>query len=194
MKKIKLITVFISMILASCSLVDFSEDCVYDGNLDIRLNWNYLLEGDKQPGEINLQLYTQPVNSYLISGDTILKQIPEGRMTLLAFNIAEGVSYNLDEAESATITLPVNIQGNNQYIGQAPVIYVDKKEVTIIAGQTTACEIIPISCIQQVVIDFTIPDNGVAQEVDNISGNLTGVQSGYSFSNGKAIPPVLFCK
>jgi len=188
MKKIKFIPVLCCMLLASCGLVDFSEDCVYDGNLDIRLNWNYLLEGDKQPREADLLIYTLPVRSHTISGDTILKQIPEGIHTLLALNKPDGVQYNLDEADFATATLPVSTQDEKRYIGQAPIIYADKKEATIVAGQTTQCEIIPVSCIRQVIIDFVISDNGVALEVDKISGELSGVQYGYSFARMEAIP------
>lgn len=189
MKKLRLLPILFCTLLVSCNLIDFSEDCIYDGNIDIRLNWNYLLEGDEKPGLTSTWIYTAPIHFYDIHEDTILTKIPEGTHTLLAVSKVKNLeTEGMDNILSAAIQLPVIQKDGKDYIGQAPLVYADSKNINVQAGKTSLCEFIPRSCVQQVILDFIIPDNGVALEVEKITGDLSGVQSGYSFKQMQAIP------
>lgn len=193
MKKVRLLPVLFCMLFASCSLIDFSEDCIYDGNIDIRFNWNYLLEGDRKPEVMDTWIYTSHVKYCSLYGDTVLTKIQEGLHKVLTLNGTQEMELTgMEDMNTAVVMLPVILKDNKTYIGQAPLLYADRKEVLVQAGKTSPCEFIPRSCVQQVIIDFVIPDNGIALKVERITGELSGVQTGYSFKDMRAVPSEAF--
>lgn len=191
MKKIRILFSVIScMLLASCSLIDFSEDCTYTGNVEVKFDWTNLLEGDKIPGWMDTRFYGQsiPHFGYLLSGDTLLTGIPAQRFEVTAFNRAEGLEYTgLENPETAKAQLPVTEQDGNLYTLQAPLLYAANTTVLVLADQTSSCLLNPKSCIRQVFINFILIKDGFDSDVESISGGLGGVATGYSFYQKEAI-------
>lgn len=190
MKKIRILFLVIScMLLTSCSLIDFSENCTYSGNVEVRFDWSNLLEGDKVPEWMDARFYGQstPLLNYNLSGDTLLTGIPAVRFEVTAFNRTKGLDYTgLENFQTAKVQLPISEKDGKLYTVQAPLLYAAKTDIQVQAYTSTVCELIPKSCIRQVFVNFIIINDGFS-EVENISGELSGVATGYSFYQKEAI-------
>lgn len=191
MKKIRILFSVIScMLLASCSLIDFSEDCTYTGNVEVKFDWTNLLEGDKVPQLMDTRFYANSLShlGYLLSGDTLLREVAAGRYEVTAYNNTEGLEYTgLENIETAKAQLPVTEKEGKLYTLQAPLLYAAKTDIQVLADQTNSCILYPKSCIRQIFINFILIREGFDSDVENISGELSGVATGYSFYQKEAI-------
>lgn len=191
MKKIRILFSVIScLLLASCSLIDFSEDCTYTGSVEVKFDWSNLLEGDKVPGSMDTRFYGQSIShfGYLLSGDTLLSGIPAAGYQVTAFNRAESLEYTgLENIETTKAQLPVTEKKGKLYTVQAPLFYAAKTDIQVLADQTGECLLYPKSCIRQVFMNFILIKEGFDTDVESISGELGGVATGYSFSKNEAI-------
>lgn len=191
MKKIRILFSVIScMLLVSCTLIDFSEDCTYTGSVEVKFDWTNLLEGDKIPHLMDTRFYGQsiPHFGYLLGGDTLLSEIPAGRYEVTAFNQAEGLEFaGLENTETAKALLPITEKEGKLYIIQTPLLYAANTNVQVLADQTSSCQLNPKSCIRQVFINFIVIKDGFDSDVESISGELSGVATGYSFSQMEAV-------
>ncbi len=176
--------------LPCCSMIDFSEDCTYTGNVEVRFDWSNLLEGDKVPEWIDTRFYGQstPLLNYKLSGDTLLSGIPAERFEITAFNPIKGLDYTgLENIQTAKAQLPVSEKDGKLYTVQAPLLYAAKTDIQVQPYTSTICELAPKSCIRQVFIDFIIINEGFDSNVESISGELSGVATVYSFAEMEAI-------
>lgn len=191
MKKIRILFSVIScMLLASCSLIDFSEDCTYTGNVEVKFDWSNLPEGDKVPQLMDTRFYGKsiPHFGYLLRGDTLLRGIAAGRYEVTVYNRSEGLEYTgLENIETAKAQLPVSEQNGNLYTLQAPLLYAANTDIQVLADQTGSCLLYPKSCTRQVFINFILIKEGFDSDVESISGELSGVATGYSFSQKEAV-------
>jgi hypothetical protein len=178
------------MFLASCSLVDFSEDCTYYGDVKIRFDWSGLLKGDTKPDKMQTTFYGKNVANqmeaghayiYTLQGDTLLNDIAEGSYNILSCNPADGISLS-NQKGNITASLPVYRENNKSYTIQAPVLYAGKEKITVQPFETSLLKLQPESCIQQIGIDFVIIRENLDREVISLSGELSGVSTGYSLS------------
>lgn len=173
-----------AFIVSGCSLVDFSEDCTYYGDVKIRYDWSGLLKGDTKPGEMQTVFYATGNSvagySYTLKGDTVLTGIQEGQYNVLSYNPAEGLTFS-DQA-AITASLPIYRENNKSYTIQAPVLYAAKSNVYIQAFETSLLKFYLESCIQQIGIDFVIIKDNLETEVISLSGELDGVSTGYNLS------------
>lgn len=190
-KRIKITCIILCglLLLHSCSMIDFSEDCTYTGNVEVRFDWSNLLEGDKVPEWMDTKFYNPlPVRSFILSGDTLLTGIPAERLEVTAFNHIEGLDYTgLENIQTAKAQLPLTEKDGKLYTVQAPLLYAAKTDIQVQAYTSTICELIPKSCIRQVFVDFIIVNEGFDSEVESISGELSGVATRYSFTEMEAI-------
>ena len=189
-KRIKITCIILCglLLLHSCSMIDFSEDCTYTGNVEVRFDWSNLLEGDKVPEWMDTKFYNPlPVRSFILSGDTLLTGIPVERLEVTAFNHIEGLDYTgLENIQTAKVQLPVSEKDGKLYTVQAPLLYAAKTDIQVQPYTSTLCELIPKSCIHQVFVNFIVINDGFS-EVESISGELSGVATGYSFAEMEAI-------
>ncbi len=177
------------LLLHSCSMIDFSEDCTYTGDVEVRFDWSNLPEGDKQPEWMDTRFYGQstPLLNYKLSGDTLLTGIPAERFEVTAFNPIKGLDYTgFENIQTAKVQLPVSEKDGKLYTVQAPLLYAAKTDIQVQPYTSTLCELIPKSCIHQVFVNFIIINDGFS-EVESISGELSGVATGYSFAEMEAI-------
>lgn len=191
-KRIKIVCIVLSglLLFSGCSMIDFSEDCVYNGNVEVRFDWSNLLEGDKQPELMDTRFYTPalPVRSFMLRGDTLLAEIVADQYQVLAFNAVKGVDFiGLGNIQTAKAQLPVTEKGGKNYTGQAPLLYAAKTDIQVQPYTSAVCELIPKSCIRQVFADFIVINEGFDSNVESISGELSGVATGYSFAEMEAI-------
>lgn len=172
-------------ILNGCSLVDFSEDCTYYGDVEIRYDWSGLLKGDTKPGEMQSVFYATGNNaasySHTLRGDTILTGIEEGQYTVLSYNPAEGLTFS--EQAGKTVSLPVYRENNKSYTIQAPLLYAAWADILVQPFETSSCKLVPVSCIQQVMIDFVLIKENLDSEVISLSGELDGVSTSYNLQD-----------
>ncbi|PXV61084.1 uncharacterized protein DUF5119 [Dysgonomonas alginatilytica] len=177
------------LLIHSCSMIDFSEDCTYTGNVEVRFDWSNLSEGDKVPEWMDTRFYTPalPVRSFMLRGDTLLTEIVTGHYQVLAYNPIKGIDFiGLDNIETAIAQPPISEKDGKLYTVQAPLLYAAKTDIQVQPYTSTVCELIPKSCIRQLFVNFIVINEGFA-EVENISGELSGVATGYSFAEMEAI-------
>lgn len=177
------------LMLSSCSLIDFSEDCTYTGNVQVKFDWANLQQGEKQPGRMETVFFSQSaMRSYSLGGDTLLTGMIQGEYKILAYNQDEGLIYcGLQRIEGARVQLPVTYKDNIPYTVQAPTLYAAKTTVQISPDITALCELTPKSCVRQVFVNFIVINQGFPQ-VESIDGELSGVATAYSPDAMEAIP------
>lgn len=171
-------------ILNGCSLVDFSEDCTYYGDVEIRYDWSGLLKGDTKPEEMQTVFYTTGNSaasySHTLRRDTILTGTQEGQYKVLSYNPAEGLTFS-DQAK--TVSLPVYRENNKSYTIQAPLLYAALSDILVQPFETTPCKLVPVSCIQQVMTDFVLIKENLDSDVISLSGELNGVSTCYNLQD-----------
>jgi hypothetical protein len=173
------------MLSTSCSLVDFSEDCTYYGDVNIRFDWSGLLIGDTKPEKMQTVFYATGNNtasySHTLKGDSVLTGIQEGQYNVLSYNPAEGLTFS--EQAGKTINQPVYRENNKKYTIQAPLLYSARSDILVQPFETSSCKLVPISCIQQVRIDFVLIKENLDSEVISLSGELDGVSTSYNLQD-----------
>lgn len=185
MKHLKItISVICCILLSSCSLIDFSENCTYYGNVEIKPDWTVLIGGETKPALTDIYFLSPPVNyRYQISADTLVKDVQAVTYKVLAFN-----SYNLadihfedmDCPETAKAELETYQKDGKLYTLQAPALYVANTNLTVPAFETEVCEPVLQSATRQIHIDFVVVDN-TSTGVNTIDGELSGIAYKYGF-------------
>ena len=172
-------------VLSGCSLVDFSEDCTYYGDVKIRYDWSGLLKGDTKPGEMQTVFYTignsAATYSHALKGDTIITGIQEGQYNVLSYNPAEGLTFS--EQAGKTVSLPVYRENSKSYTIQAPLLYAAWSDILVQPFESSSCKLVPVSCIQQVMIDFVLIRENLNRDVISLSGELDGVSTYYNLQD-----------
>ena len=77
------------MLMASCNLIDFSEDCTYYGDVELKPDWSVLAKDETKPLLTDIYLLSPQRNyTYSITSDTLVTGI-------------QAVSYIFDENKDA---------------------------------------------------------------------------------------------
>jgi len=176
--------------LGSCSMIDFSEDCNYTGDVKVLFNWQNLPNGDKKPERMQTIFYPDNglLSSYQLAGDTLLTGLPATQHEVLSFNQPEGLTFHETDCPcTAYAKADTYTKNGKTYAGNAPGLYAAKTNIVIPVSERAQCVLSPESCTRQVVIDFVIPDNGTVLNVEDISGEISGVQTSYLFMNMEAM-------
>lgn len=190
MKNFKVIfSAVCGLMFASCSLIDFSEDCVYKGNVQIRFNWEHLIEEDVRPTGMHTLFYSQSESRYQfhLKGDSLLQYIMTGNYQVLTFNSIGSTSFTGQEnLGTFELHLPVSHQNGKRYTVQAPSVYADKQEVSVKAYETTECHLSPRPCTQRINFRFTIICKNIQAEPLSLDAEFSGVSTVYRFAESKA--------
>lgn len=175
---------------SGCSMIDFSEDCFYTGNVNVLFDWKYLPEGDEKPELMGTFFYpdNSGYSSYWISKDTLIEGLAADYHQVLAFNRVEGVSiYETDCPCTAYAQMDIYTKNGKTYSTNVPAMYAAKREIQVSAFETTECLLVPKPCYQQVFIDFIIIRENIDTQITALTGELGGISIKYSFSEMKGI-------
>lgn len=185
MKHLKItISAICCILLSSCNWIDFSENCTYYGNVEIKPDWSGLTDAETKPSLTDIYFLSPQVNSrYQISADTLVKDVQAVTYKVLALN-----SYNLtdihfegmDCPETAKAELETYQKDQKLYTVQAPTLYAANTNLTVPAFETVVCEPVLQSAVRQVYIDFVVVDN-TNTGVNTIGGELSGIAYRYGF-------------
>lgn len=190
-KKIRLIVSLIcSMLMASCNLIDFSEDCTYYGDVEIKPDWSGLAQDDTRPALTDIYLLSPQRNySYQISADTLVTDVQAVSYKLLAFNSygLENISFSgMDCPNTAKAELATFEDRDRFYTVQAPALYAANTDMTVIPFERVVSELVLKSATRQINIDFMVIDNsGIG--VRSINGELSGIAYKYGFKQLDAL-------
>lgn len=194
MKRIKKIRLIVSliccMLMASCNLIDFSEDCTYYGDLEIRPDWSGLAQDDTRPALTDIYLLSSQRNySYQISADTLVTDVQAASYKLLAFNSYGLGNINfsgMDCPNTAKVELNTSEDNGRLYIVQAPALYAANTDLTVIPFESVVSEPVLKPATRQINIDFIVIDNsGIG--VSSINGELSGIAYKYVFKQLEAL-------
>ena len=177
--------VIVSMLLVSCSLIDFSEDCTYYGDVEIKPDWSGLVKDGTKPALTDIYLLSPQANySYRISADTLVKGVQAVSYKVLAFN-SYGLSdislSGMDCPETAKAVLKVSEENGKLYTVQAPAFYAANDDLTVPPFERGLCEPVLKPAVRQINIDFIVLGNGTQTEVKRIDGELSGIPYMYGF-------------
>lgn len=166
------------MLMASCNLIDFSEDCTYYGDLEIRPDWSGLTKGEAKPVLTDIYLLSPQRNyTYSITSDTLVTGIQAVSYKVLACNAygLENISFSgMDCPETAQAELSTYEKGGRLYTVQAPALCAANTDLTVIPFERVVSEPVLKPATRQINIDFVVVDNsGVG--VSSINGELSGI-------------------
>lgn len=188
MKSIKKIGLTVSLIccilLVSCNLIDFSENCTYFGDVEIKPDWSGLAQDDIRPALTDINLLSPQRNySYQISADTLVTDVHAVNYKVLAFNSygLENISFSgMDCPHTAKAELNTFEENGRLYTTQAPALYAANTDLTVIPFESIVSEPVLKPATRQINIDFVVIDNsGVG--VSSINGELSGIAYKYGF-------------
>ncbi|MBF0647994.1 hypothetical protein IR083_04095 [Dysgonomonas sp. GY75] len=172
------------ILLASCNLIDFSEDCTYYGDVEIKPDWSALAEDETKPLLTDIYLLSPQRNyTYSITADTLVTGIQAVSYKLLACN-----SYGLDNISFSGMDCPNTAKAElatfedrgRLYTVQAPALYTANTDLTVIPFESVVSEPVLKSATRQINIDFVVIDN-TDMGVSSISGELSGIAYKYGF-------------
>lgn len=170
--------------LASCSLINFSEDCTYCGDVEIRPDWTKLMPDDIKPALTDIYLLSpQHTYSYGITSDTLVKDVPAVNYKALAFNShgLAGISFSgMDCPNTAKAELETCEKNGRLYTIQAPAFYTANTGMKVIPFETVICEPVLQSAARRINIDFVVTGNA-DMGVSSINGELSGMAYKYGF-------------
>jgi hypothetical protein len=172
------------MFLASCNLIDFSEDCAYHGDMEIKPDWTELAKDEAKPALTDIYLLS-PQHNYIYSftSDTLVKDVPAVSYKVLACNsygLADMHLSGMDCPETAMAELSTFQKDGKLYTVPAPAFYAASTDLTVIPFEKAVCEPVLKPAVRQVHIDFVVAgdtDTGVSA----ISGELSGIAYKYGF-------------
>ncbi len=172
------------MLLISCNLIDFSEDCTYYGEVEIRPDWSALAKDETKPLLTDIYLLSPQHNyTYSITADTLVTGIQAVSYKVLACNAygLENISFSdMDCPETAQAELSTSEKDGRLYTFQAPALYAANTNLTVIPFERVVGEPVLKPATRQINIDFVVVDNsGVG--VRAISGELSGIAYKYGF-------------
>lgn len=188
MKRIRkfkqLFPVICCMLLASCSLVDFSEDCTYYGNVEMKPDWSKLEKEEIKPGLTDIHLLSPQNNySYRITADTLVKDVQAVSYTVLACNAYRSADIGLsgmNNPQTAEAELRTYQKEGKTYTVQAPDFYAANTGLQVIPFETVVCKPELKAAVRRINIDFMVVDN-TNTGVSSISGELSGIAYRYGF-------------
>lgn len=190
-KKIRLIVSLIcSMLMASCNLIDFSEDCTYYGDVEIKPDWSGLAQNDTRPALTDIYLLSpQRKYMYSITSDTLVTDVQAVSYKLLAYNSygLENISFSgMDCPNTAKAELATFEDRDRLYTVQAPALYAANTDLTVIPFESVISEPVLKPATRQINIDFVVIDNsGIG--VSSINGELSGIAYKYGFKQLDAL-------
>lgn len=178
------------MLMASCNLIDFSEDCTYYGNVELKPDWSALAKDETKPFLTDIYLLsTQRNYTYSITSDTLLTGIQAVSYKVLACNAygLENISFSgMDCSETAQAELSTSEKGGRLYTVDAPALYAANADLTVIPFERVVSEPVLKPTTRQINIDFVVIDNsGVS--VSSINGELSGIAYRYGFKQLDAL-------
>lgn len=178
------LSVFCSILLTSCNLIDFSEDCSYYGDVEIRPVWSGLAEDEMKPTLTDIYLLSPQNNyNYRISADTLIKDIHAVSYNVLAFNSyrLENISFSgMDCPNTAKVEVSTYEKDGRLYTVQAPVFYAANTNLEVIPYEKVICEPVLKYSVRQINIDFVVVDN-MDTGVSGIDGELSGIAYRFDF-------------
>lgn len=178
------------MLMASCNLIDFSEDCTYYGDVEIRPDWSALAKDEIKPLLTDIYLLSPQRNyTYSITADTLVTGIQAVSYKVLACNAygLENVTFSgMDCPETAQAQLSTYEENSRLYTLQAPALYAANVDLTVVPFERVVSEPVLKPATRQINIDFVVVDNsGVG--VRAISGELSGIAYRYGFKDLDAL-------
>ncbi|MBF0647234.1 hypothetical protein IR083_00160 [Dysgonomonas sp. GY75] len=194
MKRIKKIGLTVSficcMLMASCNLIDFSEDCTYYGDVEIKPDWSGLAQDDTRPALTDIYLLSPQRNyMYSITSDTLVTDVQAVNYKVLAFNSYGLGNINfsgMDCPNTAKVELNTSEGNGRLYTVQAPALYAANTDLTVIPFERVLSQPALKSATRKINIDFVVIDNsGVG--VSSINGELSGISYKYGFKQLDAL-------
>ncbi|WP_303894126.1 hypothetical protein [Dysgonomonas mossii] len=172
------------MLMASCNLIDFSEDCTYYGDVEIRPDWSALAKDETKSLLTDIYLLSPQRNyTYSITSDTLVTGIQAVSYKVLAFNSLglDNISFSgMDCPETAQAQLSTSEKGGRLYTVDAPALYAANTDLMVISFEKVVSEPVLKPATRQINIDFVVVDNsGVG--VSSINGELSGIAYKYGF-------------
>jgi hypothetical protein len=172
------------ILIASCNLIDFSEDCTYYGDVEIRPDWSALAKDETKPLLTDIYLLSPQRNyTYSITSDTLVTGIQAVSYKVLAFNShgLENIAFSgMDCPEMAQAELSTSEENERLYTVQAPGLYAANTDLTVIPFESVVSEPVLKPATRQINIDFVVIDN-TDMGVSSISGELSGIAYKYGF-------------
>jgi hypothetical protein len=172
------------MLMASCNLIDFPEDCTYYGDVEIRPDWPALAKDETKPFLTDIYLLSPQRNyTYSITSDTLVTGIQAVSYKILACNTygLDNISFSgMDCPNTAKVELSVFEENGRLYTVPAPALYAANTDLTVIPFERVVSEPVLKPATRQINIDFVVVDNsGVG--VSAINGELSGIAYKYGF-------------
>ncbi|HMM04774.1 MULTISPECIES: hypothetical protein [unclassified Dysgonomonas] len=172
------------MLMASCNLIDFSEDCTYYGDVELKPDWSVLAKDETKPLLTDIYLLSPQRNyTYSITSDTLVTGIQAVSYKVLACNAygLDNISFSgMDCPNTAQAELSTSEKGDRLYTVDAPALYAANTDLTVIPFEKVVSEPVLKPAIRQIYIDFVVVDNsGVG--VSSINGELSGIAYKYGF-------------
>lgn len=172
------------MLMASCNLIDFSEDCIYYGDVEIRPDWPALAKDEAKPLLTDIHLLSPQRNyTYSITADTLVTGIQAVSYKVLACNVygLENIRFSgMDCPNTAKVELSTYEKDGRLFTVDAPALYAANVDLTVIPFEKVVSEPLLKPAIRQINIDFVVVDNsGVG--VNSINGELSGIAYKYGF-------------
>lgn len=172
------------LLMASCNLIDFSEDCTYYGDVELKPDWSALANDETKPFLTDIYLLSPQHNyTYSITSDTLVTGIQAVSYKVLACNAygLDNISFSgMDCPNTAQAELSTWEENDRLYTLQAPALYAANADLTVIPFERVISEPVLKPAIRQINIDFVVVDNlGVG--VSSINGELSGIAYKYGF-------------
>lgn len=172
------------MLMASCNLIDFSEDCTYYGDVELKPDWSVLAKDETKPFLTDIYLLSPQHNyTYSITSDTLVTGIQAVSYKALACNAygLENISFSgMDCPNTAKAELSTYEKDGRLYTLQAPALYAANTDLTVVSFERVISEPVLKPATRQINIDFVVVDNsGVS--VSSINGELSGIAYKYGF-------------
>ncbi len=172
------------MLMASCNLIDFSEDCTYYGDVELKPDWSVLAKDETKPLLTDIYLLSPQRNyTYSITSDTLITGIQAVSYKVLAFNShgLENIAFSgMNCSETAQAELSTSEKGGRLYTVDAPALYAANTDLAVIPFEKVVSEPALKPATRQINIDFVVVDN-TNIGVNAISGELSGIAYKYSF-------------
>lgn len=178
------------LLMASCNLIDFSEDCTYYGDVELKPDWSALAKDETKPLLTDIYLLSPQRNyTYSITSDTLVTGIQAVNYKVLACNAygLENISFSgMDCPNTAIAKLSTYEKGGRLYTVDAPALYAANTDLTVIPFERVVSEPGLKPATRQINIDFVVVDNsGVG--VSSINGELSCIAYKYGFRELDAV-------
>lgn len=178
------------MLMTSCNLIDFSEDCTYYGDVELKPDWSALANDETKPLLTDIYLLSPQHNyTYSITSDTLVTGIQAVNYKVLACNAygLENISFSgMDCPNTAQVELSTYEENDRLYTIQAPSLYAANTHLTVMPFEKVVSEPVLKPATRQINIDFVVVDN-TNTGVNTISGELSGVAYKYGFKELDAL-------